>query len=447
MNLLLTMMFSSNILFLSYLAANALFGDELSARWKSCVLKLSVLLSLIPAAFIKPVMESVMWKSFAASDSLGFTTSGQEQLLLTGSEGIRLTPSLQTELVIFTVWFSIGLLSLFVHVFRYLAQKKAAMTSMCRIDDPAISEILMQIKNELKIKRTVQLYTCSLTISPFSMGLLRPIILLPCDMEPEKARLVIHHELCHIKHYDNLFTFLRLLTVSLFWFNPLFYLLNQKMEQLSELACDEVVIHTLSTAEKKAYGSLIIEIASTYSANPNTYVMAFCSHNEHRNNKEFKERITHIMNKKKMTKRSKNLSIILTLFMVLFSSFPSFAYQGPRKYDFCDESGAPIAIAPDETVVFVLEGTPNPFVKEASILYDYQFTDSLGNIYNLNDSSNLAPRANCQHTYVSGQTSTHQKKSDGSCVLKIYSAKRCSKCGNTVRGSLISTNTYNPCPH
>lgn len=100
MNLLLTMMFSSNILFLSYLAANALFGDELSARWKSCVLKLSVLLSLIPAAFIKPVMESVMWKSFAASDSLGFTISGQEQLLLTGSEGIRLTPSLQTELVI-----------------------------------------------------------------------------------------------------------------------------------------------------------------------------------------------------------------------------------------------------------------------------------------------------------------------------------------------------------
>lgn len=82
MNLLLTMMLSSNILFLSYLAANALFGTYLSAQWKSGILKLSVLLSLIPAALAKPVVESVIWKYFSAPDGLSFTLSGQEQILL-----------------------------------------------------------------------------------------------------------------------------------------------------------------------------------------------------------------------------------------------------------------------------------------------------------------------------------------------------------------------------
>lgn len=78
--------------------------------------------------------------------------------------------------------------------------------------------------------------------------------------------------------------------------------------------------------------------------------------------------------------------------------------------------------------------------------YNSQFTDLNGNIYKI-ENPDRSSYATCDHNYVDGTFSKHKKKSDGSCITSYYDAKRCSNCGQLVIESLISTETYQVCPH
>lgn len=271
------------------------------------------------------------------------------------------------------------------------------------------------------------------------------MIVLPDNIELDKMELVIHHELCHIKNYDNLFTFIRPLVIGFYWFNPLFYFLDYYIEKITELACDEMVIRSRTTANRKEYCYLILELSSSCTENAGAFATMFCRGDESYIQKNFKERIFNIMKSKKITRRMHIISTLLTIFLVLCSSIPTFAYQAPKKLEISEESGSLIHIAKNETIVFHPTGEVAPFSTEL-ILYDEQFIDSSGTIYNLQNEG-IAYKAKCEHSYIDGNYSSHTKKSNGGCVVKYYDAKRCSKCGKLVRGALTNTITFQVCPH
>lgn len=439
MNLLLSMMFSSNILFLLYLLVDFLTGDYFYARWKSNILKLSLMLSLLPAAFIRPIIESAR-QNFPVHSKLSSTISGSDQLLIVAPRGIHLTPSLRTELIILSLWLIIGLLSLCYHTFRYFSQKNKALSSMCSITEPSIMELLEQYKHLLKIRRPVKLYTCLTDIPPFTIGVLKPIILLPDQLlfDKNKLELVLHHELCHIKGYDNLFTFIRFFSVSLYWFNPLFYLLNSYIERESELACDDAVTQELTGSQKKAYSRLIIEIASGSIMKTSTYANALCPNSDQRCRKIIKERVKYIMKTRTRTKMKRWLSFILASLMILLSSFPAFASQGPHLYELYEDNGTPIWISPDEIVIFLSEDAANMLQTKAN-LSDYQFSDKRGTIYIVGGNQALTtPDVNHRHTYIDTKIYAHIKRTDGSYVVRAYLVTWCSQYGQVIKCAPIS---------
>ena len=51
------------------------------------------------------------------------------------------------------------------------------------------------------------------------------------------------------------------------------------------------------------------------------------------------------------------------------------------------------------------------------------------------------------HKFVDTKLSRHQKNSDGSCVVTIYYAKKCSSCGFYTLGDVYSQTIYAKCPH
>ena len=58
----------------------------------------------------------------------------------------------------------------------------------------------------------------------------------------------------------------------------------------------------------------------------------------------------------------------------------------------------------------------------------------------------LQNQRTCSHNYVNGMLQKHQKNGDG-CVYMIYHAKRCTKCGLTMVGTLQDKIIYEKCPH
>ena len=112
----------------------------------------------------------------------------------------------------------------------------------------------------------------------------------------------------------------------------------------------------------------------------------------------------------------------------------------------CNSSNNPLLnIRSSDTIVFQ-SGDFKLTNSSSPILYDYQFTDTDGNIYKI-DTSDRSEYAACNHDYVEGTISKHSKKSNGGCITKYYDAQRCSKCGKIILGSLIDTETHEVCPH
>lgn len=109
-------------------------------------------------------------------------------------------------------------------------------------------------------ERVKVLVSARLTI-PFAWGFRRPIIVLPEKARAwsdEKLRLVLSHEYTHIIRHDQLWIVLSGIVCALYWFNPLAWIIRNKMIIEAEKACDDAVI--ANGANPENYSGYLIEI-------------------------------------------------------------------------------------------------------------------------------------------------------------------------------------------
>ena len=138
--------------------------------------------------------------------------------------------------------------------------------------------------------------------------------------------------------------------------------------------------------------------------------------------------------------------------LVFANSMTVFAYRDGLNEVIPDDASQDWVetVLESDTFLFTPDGTDGEVVSDFDaretdvILYDRQFTDEYGNIYPIPEA---VPHWSCDHTYVSGTETRHNKNSDGSCVVTQLRAQRCSKCGLVVQGDLISSTYYAVCPH
>jgi beta-lactamase regulating signal transducer with metallopeptidase domain len=97
--------------------------------------------------------------------------------------------------------------------------------------------------------------------SPISWGMLRPKIVLNTDAVAASADTdaIVAHELAHLARADWAKLMLAHISVALFWFNPLVWLLARKAYQLREEAVDDAVL--AADVEDMAYASLLVSSA------------------------------------------------------------------------------------------------------------------------------------------------------------------------------------------
>ena len=95
-------------------------------------------------------------------------------------------------------------------------------------------------------------------VSPFVLGVLKPKIYLPFQINGQDMSHVIAHEEAHIARKDHLWKPLGFLLLALHWFNPLMWLGYVLLCRDIELACDEKVIKRLDMQEKADYSQALL---------------------------------------------------------------------------------------------------------------------------------------------------------------------------------------------
>ncbi len=110
-----------------------------------------------------------------------------------------------------------------------------------------------------KVRLRDNIFICDEVKSPFIMGVFRPEIYLPSDMESEQRDYVLSHELAHLKRHDNLWKPLGFVILSVYWFNPVIWLAYILLCRDIEAACDEKVIRDMSDEDRAGYSQALLD--------------------------------------------------------------------------------------------------------------------------------------------------------------------------------------------
>ncbi|MEN6594724.1 MAG: M56 family metallopeptidase [Clostridiaceae bacterium] len=98
--------------------------------------------------------------------------------------------------------------------------------------------------------------------SPFVIGVLRPRIILPVDMDQGTRELVLRHERAHIKRFDHVAKPAAFLLLAVHWFNPLVWLAFHLFCEDMETCCDEQAIRALTREQIAAYGESLLRLGT-----------------------------------------------------------------------------------------------------------------------------------------------------------------------------------------
>lgn len=109
----------------------------------------------------------------------------------------------------------------------------------------------------------VKIYLTEEKISPFSGGIFRPYIVIPQEIteswDKEEYKVVLSHELLHIRSGHILLLFFFAMLRIYWWVNPLIYLCDKILREDLEMACDESCIRCMGIGRSE-YGQILLNM-------------------------------------------------------------------------------------------------------------------------------------------------------------------------------------------
>lgn len=125
----------------------------------------------------------------------------------------------------------------------------------------AISYLRFRKKVQASVRLRDGIYVCDNIRTPFILGVIRPGIYLPSDMDEVQTENVIAHERAHLSRLDQVWKPLGYCLFTVYWFNPLCWLAYVLFCRDMELACDEKVIRDMDTEDKKVYSCVLLSFS------------------------------------------------------------------------------------------------------------------------------------------------------------------------------------------
>jgi beta-lactamase regulating signal transducer with metallopeptidase domain/Flp pilus assembly protein TadD len=139
-----------------------------------------------------------------------------------------------------------------------------------RAEEITTDDALLELdaaRDRLALGREVRLLRSSRVAVPVVWGIFRPVLLLPYESvlwPVERLRVVLLHELSHLKRSDGVSLILTRAALSLFWFHPLAWSLERAGRSECERACDDLVL--AGGTKPSEYADQLLEIAKSMPA-------------------------------------------------------------------------------------------------------------------------------------------------------------------------------------
>jgi beta-lactamase regulating signal transducer with metallopeptidase domain len=210
------------------------------------------------------------------------------------------------------IWFcgaSLGLISLLLSHVRLMRLARRGVS----LETADWALLLREARERLRLRRSVSLWQSADNPMPLTWGWWRPVVLLPAEAShwsEQRRRVVLLHELAHVKRWDCLTQTIARIVRALYWINPLVWLATWRMCVERERACDDLVLN--GGCKASDYASQLVEIAQTYRHIPQVAAIAIAR------SSQIKGRIAAIVDASRARRSSPLTVLAILVFMGVF---------------------------------------------------------------------------------------------------------------------------------
>jgi hypothetical protein len=127
----------------------------------------------------------------------------------------------------------------------------------------ALIDLVQATCQSLGLRRRPTVRLCQEAVGPAIFGTFRPALVLPAVVSEEsrlsQLRIIVVHELVHLRRRDPLVAGVQLLSQSVWWFHPLVWWMNREISLAREMCCDAQAISKLECPAAE-YAQTLIDV-------------------------------------------------------------------------------------------------------------------------------------------------------------------------------------------
>jgi beta-lactamase regulating signal transducer with metallopeptidase domain len=204
---------------------------------------------------------AVWFSTLAVIVALPFVVHSTAAAVVPSAQKAPLTFSSSWALYFFTAWAAIASMMLVrlslslwhIHSLRCGSQK-VDVTDL----DPELQSAWAEASS-----RNVELRASDKMRVPAALGFVRPAVIVPTwtlrELPTAELRIILLHELAHIRRWDDWTNLAQKLVKVLFFFHPAVWWIESHLSLEREMACDDVVL--AQTTNPKAYARSLLTLA------------------------------------------------------------------------------------------------------------------------------------------------------------------------------------------
>ena len=170
------------------------------------------------------------------------------------------------------VWIGVTALLLVVSLFRII-RFHIQIHRQAKSVEPWVRQLGNQVAATLGLQKTPRIAVLPANISPFVWWVGgKPQIFLSQlaidQLQPTELRMVLAHEMVHIRRFDHCVRWLEWFSAAVLWWNPVMWVARQQLRATEEIACDETVIRLAGIA-KFDYANSLLKMAEILAKSTN----------------------------------------------------------------------------------------------------------------------------------------------------------------------------------
>lgn len=234
-----------NTLFLGIIFLILYWLRNVSARIRHAIAMISIIKLLLP-----PFVPASLISRWLALPTTTIDIQIGKPVVTSFAEANEPTLTISLIGILFLVWLVTLSISLIIPLFATVRLK-------------------LQLKNATPIQQeelnhfSGQVFRSEKIAMPLTIGLFSIKIFVPPQWDnwsAECRQMILHHEIAHIKRKDGLFQLFQLVAQAVYFFHPLVWILNSRINQYREMACDDASVAAKRNSSME-YSRYLVKIA------------------------------------------------------------------------------------------------------------------------------------------------------------------------------------------